>query len=228
MRKVLDFLDNLQNNNDRLWFEAHKKEYLEAKSVFNSFAEKLIAGISEFDPLIRNLTVNDCTYRIYRDIRFSKDKSPYKTHMGVFIAPNGKNGGYSGYYFHIEAKNANYIGSHILSAGIYCPDPKVVKSIREEIMLNGRKFNQAIEAAGDRFVLDSSNKLKKIPQGFPPDSEYAEFFKYKDYFLSQDVDDAFILSEDLLDNTLREFRKTLPFNNLLNKAAGYAYGVDIE
>lgn len=222
MKRIITFLNELQHNNNRPWFEEHKSQYKEAQDVFDSFTEKLISGIATFDPLVRNLSVKDCTYRIYRDVRFSKNKLPYKTHMGAFIAPHGKKGGYSGYYFHIEAQDANYIGGHILSTGIYCPDPKVIKSIREEIMLNGKDFVETLNIAR-KFTLDSRNALKRVPVGFPADSEYAEYFKLRDYFLAQSLDDDFILSRNLLENTLTEFEKTLPFNNLMNRSAAYAY-----
>ena len=222
MRRIIQFLNQLQSNNHKEWFEDHRAEYKEAQAVFNIFVEKLISAIASFDPMIKHLSVKDCTYRIYRDIRFSNDKTPYKTHMGAFVAPNGKSGGYSGYYFHIEAKDANYIGSHLLSTGIYCPDPKVIKSIREEIMLNGEKFSEAVNIAR-RFTLDSSSSLKRVPTGFPSDSLYAEYFKLKDFFLSQRVDDSFILKDSLLENAVEEFKKTLVFNNLINRAAKYAY-----
>ncbi len=228
MQVVLDFLNNLQNNNNREWFEANRTNYLNAKNTFEAFVEKLISGISEFDTSIRNISVSDCTYRIYRDIRFSGDKTPYKTHMGAFISPYGKKGGYSGYYFHIEAHNADYIGGNILSAGIYRPEPKVLKSIREEIMLNGSNFHKAVLSSGSDFVLDNSGKLKKVPLGFPTDYEYSDYFRYKNYFLTQYVSDEFVMNDKLLENTLREFKKTLPFNNLLNKAIAYAYGTDQE
>lgn len=226
MREVLEFLNNLQKNNNRLWFEAHRDEYINVNNKFRSFTQSLITGISEFDSRIKNLSVNDCTYRIYRDIRFSKDKTPYKTHMGAFVSFKGKQSGYSGYYFHIEARDSDYIGGHLLCTGIYRPEPKVIKSIREEIMLNGKNFIEAVQASKGSFELDGSEKLKKVPAGFPSDSEYAELFKHKQYLLSQYVDDEFILSENLLEKTLKEFKKTLPFNNLLNRAAAYAYGVD--
>jgi len=138
------------------------------------------------------------------------------------VSPKGKSGGFSGYYFHIEAKGAEYIGGHMLSTGIYCPDPKVVKSIREEIMLNGKQFEEAINIAKG-FKLDSSSALKRVPSGFPSDSEYAEYFKLKDFFLTKFLDDAYLTNEKLVENTVMEYKKTLVFNNLLNKAANYAY-----
>ncbi|MDP3437819.1 MAG: DUF2461 domain-containing protein [Bacteroidales bacterium] len=221
MKKVINFLNSLNSNNNKVWFDTHKKEFLEAQAVFNDFIDRLIKGISEFDPQVKNLSVKDCTYRIYRDVRFSNDKTPYKSHMGAFISPHGKNSGYSGYYFHIEASNANYIGGHILSTGIYRPAPKILKSIREEIMLNGEKFLEAISAAKG-FNLDSGDALKRVPAGFPAESQYADFFKLKNYFLVQYVDDNFILSDKLLEYTIREYKKTLVFNNLLNLSVDYA------
>lgn len=222
MKRVINFLNQLQQNNNRPWFEDHKKEFKESLAIFNDFTEKLIAGIATFDPSINNLAVKDCTYRIYRDIRFSNDKTPYKSHMGAFVAPKGKSGGYSGYYFHIEAKGAEYIGGHMLSTGIYCPDTKVVKSIREEIMLNGKQFEEAINIAKG-FKLDCSSSLKRIPAGFPADSEYSEYFKLKDFFLMKFFDETFLINENLVEKTVVEYKKTLVFNNLLNKAATYAY-----
>lgn len=222
MEKVLQFLNELQKNNNRIWFEDHKQEYREALEIFNSFTENLIAGIATFDPSVRNLSLKDCTYRIYRDVRFSPDKSPYKTHMGAFVSPHGKGGGFSGYYFHVEARDAEYIGGHIISAGIYRPQPIVIKNIREEIMLNGREFKEAIDIASN-FKLDQSDALKRVPARFPADSEYAGYFKLKDYFLMQHIDDAFILSDDLVGNAVREFKKALTFNNLLNKVVAYAF-----
>ena len=102
MKQVVEFLTLLHENNDKAWFDSHKEMYKRALSCFEEFTAKLIDGIAAFDPSVRGLTVRDCTWRIYRDTRFSPDKTPYKTHMGAFVAPRGKKGGYSGYYFHVE------------------------------------------------------------------------------------------------------------------------------
>ena len=102
MKQVVEFLTLLHENNDKAWFDSHKEMYKRALSCFEEFTAKLIDGIAAFDPSVRGLTVKDCTWRIFRDTRFSPDKTPYKTHMGAFVAPRGKKGGYSGYYFHVE------------------------------------------------------------------------------------------------------------------------------
>ncbi|OFY90096.1 MAG: hypothetical protein A2266_07225 [Bacteroidetes bacterium RIFOXYA12_FULL_40_10] len=225
MERVVNYLNNLSKNNHKAWFDTHKKEFLEAQTVFNDFVDRLLKGISEFDPQVKNLTVKDCTYRIYRDVRFSNDKTPYKSHMGAFISPHGKNSGYSGYYFHIEATGANYIGGHILSTGIYRPAPKVLKSIREEIMLNGEKFLEAVSVAKG-FNLDSGDALKRVPSGFPADSQFAEFFKLRNYFLVKYIDNNFLFSNNLLENTILEYKKTLLFNNLLNTCVDYSNNIE--
>ena len=116
--------------------------------------------------------------RIARDTRFSNDKSPYKTHIGAYIAPKGKKSGFAGYYFHIEPCADSLVGCNLLSAGLYCPEPTVLRSVREEILDNGEEIEAAVGKARG-FRLYEGNKLKRIPTGFPADSEYAEMLKLK-------------------------------------------------
>lgn len=222
MKIVLDYLNELQQNNNKEWFDKHKAEYKQAQNVFNSFVQKIIEGIASFDPSVSNLTIKDCTYRIYRDIRFSKDKTPYKTHMGAYIAPKGKNAGFSGYYFHLEAKDANYIGGHMLSSGVYMPEPRVLKSIREEIMLNGEEFVRLAHSA-QGFSMEMSDALKRVPTGFSSESPFSDYFKLKNYFMTKKFDDSFILEKNSHDMVIDEFKKTLLFNNLINRCIDYAY-----
>ena len=102
MKAVVEFLRQLHAHNERAWFEAHRAEWLQLQERVRSFAEGLIEGIASFDPSVERLTAKDCTYRIYRDVRFSRDKSPYKTWQGIYVAPHGKKAGYAGYYFHLD------------------------------------------------------------------------------------------------------------------------------
>jgi uncharacterized protein (TIGR02453 family) len=221
MKTILTFLSQIRDNNNKEWFDAHKSEYRAANEVFNSFVEKMIAGISEFDPSVKGLSVADCTYRFYRDIRFSANKMPYKTHFGAYVCPNGKKSGYAGYYFHIEPKGNGFLDGHQLDAGLYGPSQEILNSIREEIFLNGDTFKDAIHVA-EGFVLEDSQALKKVPRGFPADFVYADYLKLKNPCLCKTVDDRFILSKDLLDNTMEAFSKTFTFTTWLNKAVRYA------
>ncbi|ASB47689.1 DUF2461 domain-containing protein [Alkalitalea saponilacus] len=222
MQKVLNFLKKISENNNREWFEANKNEYLEARDIFNSFVEKLIAGIGTFDPSIKGLTIKDCTYRFYRDIRFSTNKMPFKTHFGAYICPHGKKSGYSGYYFHIEPKGEGFLGGSQLDTGLYRPEQKILNSIREEISLNGDQFEETIIAAKG-FRLDDDQPLKRVPRGYPADSPYAEYLKLKNPILCKQVDEEFILDKNLLENTIKAFNKTVAFNTWLNKAVKYAF-----
>ena len=103
MDTILKFLRQLEANNNKAWFDSHKNDYLEARSHFNAIVEKLLEGISSFDSSIKGIGVNDCTYRIYKDMRFSKDGLPYKTHFGAFIARGGRKSGYSESYARISS-----------------------------------------------------------------------------------------------------------------------------
>lgn len=222
MEKILDFLTRISENNTKAWFDAHKSEYLAANAVFNAFVEKLIAGIAGFDPSIKGLTVKDCTYRFYRDTRFSPNKMPYKTHFGAYICPFGKKSGYAGYYFHIEPKENDFLGGNILATGLYGPEPVILKSIREELFLNGDTFEETVrEAKG--FVLQDDQALKRVPRGYPADFKYAEYLKIKNPSLYKPFDNDLLLSEDLLEKTLSAYRETVSFNTWLNKAVKYAF-----
>ena len=193
MKEVIDFFRRLHDNNDRAWFDVHRAEWTHVKGRFAAFTERLIEGIAEFDPAVRGLRVQDCTYRIARDTRFSPDKSPYKTYIGAYIAPKGKKSGFAGYYFHIEPCCDSLIWSNALSAGLYCPEPV------------------------------EENKLKRVPTGFPADSEYADMLKLKDFYIAKRITEEFLLADDLLEKTLAEFRRTQPFVAILNRAVQFAY-----
>ena len=118
MKEVIAYLKDLSRHNDREWFHANKQRYVEAQARFNTIVDKVIMGIAQFDTSVANLTAKDCTYRIYRDVRFSNDKRPYKTHMGAYICPGGKKSGFSGYYFHVGIGGEGYPAAHMLQSDI--------------------------------------------------------------------------------------------------------------
>ncbi len=221
MKKLIDFLTRLQRNNNREWFNAHKAEYKELEKEYHTFVEKLILGISSFDPTVKNLTVKDCTYRIYRDTRFSKDKTPYKTHIGTYICPGGKKSGNAGYYFHIEPHGEGLLGNSLLSVGLYMPDKQALQSVREDIAYKGDEFLATLKKATG-FHLDISNSLTRVPAGFSADNPYAEYLKLKDVNVMKSLDNAFLLKPDLLEKLVKNFQKTVDFNNFLNRAVTFA------
>ncbi len=225
MKKVIDFLTALQQNNDKQWFDGNRSFYREAESEFKEVVERLIPAIASFEPSVSRLSVRDCTYRIYRDIRFSRDKRPYKTYMGAYICPGGKKSGMAGYYFHIEPPHRKDDGSpeggYLLSPGLYCPEPKVLRSVREEIFDNGAQFDEAIKKAkGFELCLDSS--LKRNPAGFP-EGPYDKYIRLKDFYLEKSVPEEIMLSDGLTEYAADAFRSAREFVAQLNRAVRYAY-----
>ncbi|MEG1622210.1 MAG: DUF2461 domain-containing protein [Alistipes sp.] len=222
MKELIEFFTALSLHNEKSWFDAHRAEYNRVRSSFQTFVEGLIDGISSFDPSINGLKVSDCTFRINRDLRFSADKSPYKTHTGAYIAPHGKKADYAGYYFHIEPTAEGTMWRSQLSAGLYMPDSILLHSVRDEIFDNGTEVMQAIgEAEG--FVLNDENVLKRTPKGYPPESEFDGLLRHKDFFLQRSISTDFLLDPQLLEHTISEFRKTKHFIDLLNRAVQYAH-----
>ena len=226
MKTVLQFLRDLAQHNDRAWFNEHKERYLAVQQRWNEFCESLIGEIGAFDPDIARLTLRDCTYRIYRDTRFSPDKSPYKTHFGVFLAPGGKKSMHAGYYFHVGTGESNeYPQGHMLAAGNYCYEPKAIQILREDISDGWESFqNEVLAVADPRFVVDQEGALKRVPKGYAPDAPYADWMRLKSYCLVMNVGDDFITQPDLAKRVADLFRTTKPFNDYINRAVDFVHG----
>ncbi len=222
MKNTIAFLSALRSNNNRDWFEAHRTEYTAALEEFNDLTQQLIEAMPSIDPSLKGLTLRDCTYRIYRDTRFSHDKTPYKTHMGAYFCPGGKKSGYSGYYFHVEPAGGGFLGNSLLAVGLYCPEPKVLRSWRDEIMDNGAQVDAAIKKA-EGFALDDENTLTRVPKGYPADSPWAEYLKHKDFSLYKPIGQDFLSAPGLVERTVEQFRSTVEFNSLINRAVRYAH-----
>ena len=217
MKEVIAFLSQLQQNNNREWFNEHKNEFLQVQARFNDFIEKLIKGIAGFDENISGLTVKDCTYRIYRDTRFSSDKTPYKCHMGAFINPGGKKSGYAGYYFQVGATDEGFPNGNMLASGDYCFEPAVMKILREDICNGEGDFDRIVKQAKP-FQIDSSEMLKRNPSGFPADAPYP---RLKTFCLTYQPGRSFMYSDHLLEELIELFRPTQPFLEYINRAIAF-------
>ncbi len=220
MKETIAFLTSLQQNNNRIWFNDNKERYLQAQARFNSFIEKLIKGISGFDDSIAGLTAKDCTYRIYRDTRFSSDKTPYKCHMGAYINPGGKKSGYAGYYFQVGATDEGFPNGNMLASGDYCYEPKVMRILREDICHGEGDFDRIVKQAKP-FEIDASDMLKRNPAGFPADAPYPEYLRLKTFCLLYQPGRAFMYSNHLLEETIELFRTTQPFIEYINRAIAF-------
>ncbi|MBR3793143.1 MAG: DUF2461 domain-containing protein [Alistipes sp.] len=217
MKDIINFLEELAANNDRAWFEANRDRYKAVKSRMDAVAKDFIEAVAAFDPSVEGVQVKDATYRIYRDTRFTKDKSPYKTWFGVYVCPRGKRSGFSGYYMHVEPENDYYM----LCTGAYCPTPGEVKSIREEIMTEGENFVETIRAARG-FEIDWTTAYKRMPQGWSADDPHSEYYRLRNYLLVKVVDRDYVLADDFISRAAAEISLTRPFNDTLNRAIEYA------
>ena len=222
MKKILEYLEELSQNNNREWFNENKSAYKEVRSRFDGFATKLCARLAAADPSVDGLRLNQYTYRIYRDMRFSTDKTPYKTHISSYIAPDGKCSGFAGYYIHIEPRNGSFIKENLLAAGAHCPSPKELKSIREEFLDNGESLIKALEEAAP-FVLDYESALKRPPKDFSADSPFIEYIKLKDFTLSHALPMGDLEDSNFLDYCAAELLKCKTFNEILNRAIRFAH-----
>lgn len=223
MKEIIKFLQQLRANNNRDWFLAHKDEYLKAKEKFNAITEQLIMSISQFDPSVSGLTVKDCTYRINRDIRFSSDKSPYKTHFGAYVCRGGKKSGYAGYYFHIGAGGEGYPAAHMLAVGDYRYNPEALKILREDICYGKGDFENILKnEVSPLFSLDEEGQLQRAPKGFPQDTPYLYYIRLKTFCLVYEPDNDFMLADNVVEKATELFRTTYPFVQYVNRAIEYS------
>lgn len=214
---TIQFLHDLTANNDRIWFAENRAIYEIARADFLAFCTQLIAKISEFDAPIGALQAKDCVFRINRDTRFAKDKSPYKNNMGIWLTHKGKKSNEAGYYFHLEPS-----GDSFLAGGVYCPANEDLKKIRQEIDYNGAAFKKIINQPDfiKHFGALSGNKLKKAPKGYSPDHEDIELLKHTDYLAYQGLAPDLLSSPQLLDALIAGFKAMKPLNDFLNQAIG--------
>ena len=213
MKEILDFLKELKVNNNREWFAEHKENYLKVKAKVEELAQQLIAGVAGFDPDAAMLTPPDCTYRIYRDTRFSTDKTPFKQHIGIFInPPYGKKSNRMGYYLHIEPRNC------FVAVGTVCLPSKTVSAIRQSIYDNIEEYLDIINQPEFKEVYPviGENCLKTAPKGIPRDWEYVNLVRPKDYVASHSLTAAEMCSKDMPRRVTELFRVAKPFNDFIN------------
>src|SRR5574344_719729 len=207
MKEILAFLDQLMRNNNREWFAEHKSEYNDIQRKFNDFAAQLIVEIGKFDDSVKNLQIKDCTYRIYKDMRYSTNKLPYKTHMGAYVCPHGKKSGFAGYYFHLEPAESEYLNGNLLASGCYNPDNRLLTRFRDKIIENGTHFEKLVKKSAP-FILDNNAKLLRVPNGYPKDSPYSDYLKLKDFSLMMPLSNDIVFSDNVLKEVVALFRET--------------------
>ena len=201
-------------NNNREWFNRNKGRYESSRKEFLDFITLLIAGLSTIEPGLSTLSAKDAVFRIYRDVRFSEDKSPYKTQMGAHMVSGGKKSGRAGFYFHLEP------GGCFAGGGVWHPDPDRLRILRKEIFGNIDEFKSII---GDREFADVFGKIQgeqlvNPPKGFPADHPDIGLLKFKSYTVFREFPDSVILSAGARQAVLEAFRVMKPFNDFINHA----------
>jgi uncharacterized protein (TIGR02453 family) len=211
-KETLQFLRELKKNNERAWFNKNKDRFVAANDNFTRFVQTLIDETAKFDESAAGLDAKNSVFRIYRDIRFSKDKSPYKTHFGAVLMGKGK-GCLAGYYLHLEPGNA------FLAGGVHMTEPKDMKAIRAKISAEGKKFLKIISDKNFKKTFKiEGDRLVRVPQGFDKEDPMAEFLKYKELTLLHSLDDKKILSDDFAPYCAKIFKAMVPFNFFLNES----------
>lgn len=213
---TLKFLKDLQKNNNKPWFDANRKAYEAAKADYLSFVQAVIEKHSKKDASIAHLVPKDCIFRINRDVRFSKDKSPYKTNMGAYMTKNGKKSFSAGYYFHMEP------GGSFAGGGLYMPPSELLKNVRQEIDYNWKEFQKIInskkfkEVFGD-LSTEGDMKLSRPPKGYEADNPAIEYIKLKSWVGTQAFSDADLTSKDLVKKVCANFETLQPLIVFLNE-----------
>lgn len=211
-KSVFEFLKVLEKNNHRDWFAEHKNRYAQARALVVAFTEKLLQEMANFDAEMHKVDAEKSLYRIYRDTRFSADKSPYKTHFGVRLG-NGKKHFEARYYLHIQP-NACFV-----AGGIYMPEKDRLKAIREKISAEADTFQELIsEKSFQKYFKDfrQDEKLKRVPADFDKNDPMAEYLKLKDFVAICPISDTMLLEKDAPEKLAQIYQSLKPINDFLS------------
>ncbi len=210
---VFEFLKALEKNNNREWFQDNKKFYEEANHAVKDYVAEMIKAVSLFDDDIKGLEPKQCMFRIYRDVRFSKDKSPYKNNFGGYLVKNGRRSGNSGYYLHLQD------GESFIAGGIHMPPSSELKKIRKEVYYNIDEFKSILNHKDVKkyFGDISGDMLKRPPKDFPADFPDIDLLKYKSFTFAEAVTNEQCLSEDFFEVLMSRFKALTPFIKFINR-----------
>jgi uncharacterized protein (TIGR02453 family) len=212
---TLKFLKDIAKNNNRNWFEKNKPRYLEVKSSFDDFLEEVHKHLLKFDQSLSNINPRKIAFRIYRDVRFSKDKRPYKTNMGAGFSSKGKMEQEPGYYVHIEP------GKSFIAGGLYMPDPANLAKVRQEIDYNPDRLLKILNDGKFRKLykqLDEWDKLKTAPKGYAKDHPHIQILKNKSFVVSHRFTDAEVVSKTFAKKVADAAKVLKSFNDFLAEA----------
>jgi len=211
---LLKFLMDLKSNNTREWFGENKAAYTDLKIKFEEFVAQLILEFGEFENL-DGVQVKNCTYRINRDVRFSKNKDPYKTWFSASFSEGGRKSGFMDYYLHIEPNGKSFLGG-----GMYNPSPDQIAKYRQEIDYNAESLRKIIDYPlfVETYGQAQGESLKNTPKGFDALHPDADLLKVKTMFFWHHFTDAEVTSDQFADLVVKKAKILKPYLDFLNAA----------
>jgi uncharacterized protein (TIGR02453 family) len=215
--QTLKFLSQLKKNNNKPWFDAHRAQYEAAKIDFSNFTQLVIDAVQKSDTSVSGLTAKECQFRINRDVRFSKDKRPYKENFGAFICRGGKKSIYAGYYFHLAP------GNSFIGGGLWMPEPANLKKLRQEIDYNWEEFqsilkNKTFKKTYGDLLKSSDISLSRMPKGYEEDNPAIDYLKLKSLIAETKIADEDLTKSTLHKKTTAAFETLQPLLNFINRS----------
>lgn len=215
---TLSFLKALKKNNNKEWFDANRQKYNAAKENFEEFVALLLKQMILFDNDLKDLSAKDCIFRINRDIRFSKDKTPYKVSRSAAFNKGGKKSVNAGYYIHVQPDGNSFVGG-----GLWMPEPSDLKKLRQEIDYCFPEFKKMITSSAfkkqyDGLERDEKNLLVNVPKGYDKGNPAADFLRMKSFVATKNISDAKVLSSGLINEVIQSFKALMPLVKFINRA----------
>jgi len=215
--QTLKFLSQLKKNNNKPWFDSHRAQYEAGRIDFSNFIQLVIDALQKTDTTITGLTAKDCQFRINRDVRFSKDKRPYKENFGAFICRGGKKSIYAGYYFHLAPCNS------FMGGGLWHPEPVNLKKVRQELDYNWEEFASILKnknfkkTFGDLYKGEDLS-LKRMPKGYEEDNPAIDYLKLQSLIAEAKIKDEDLTKSTLHKKTVTAFEALQPLLNFINRS----------
>lgn len=212
---TLSFLKKLGKNNNKPWFDEHRKEYEAAKKDFEQFITSLLEKMAALDPAFKEQKGKDTVFRIFRDVRFSKDKTPYKAHFGAYLSRGGRKSPDAGYYLHLEPG-----GKSFLAGGLWMPEGTLLKKVRQEVDYNYKEFQSILTSPSFKklFTRIEGETLKTLPQGYAADNPAIAYLKLKSFIVTTQLKDEDFGTKTVQTNIMKIFTTMKPFVDFLNRA----------
>ena len=213
---TIEFLKELKSNNSKSWFDQNRKRYDIMKSDYISLAGRILEQMKDIDPSLDMVTAKDCIFRINRDVRFSADKSPYKTNLGIALHPGGKKFNLAAYYLHIEP------GQSFIGGGLWMPEAPLLSKVRKEIhyfyhdlvdILNNPLYKKTFGS----LDVEDGQKLTRPPKGYEAEDPAIEFLKLKSFTASTPLPDEMLTSDKLVGNIIDTFTILKPLIGFINR-----------